>query len=217
MYYLYRHIRLDKNEPFYIGIGTVRKTPKTLKSKYDRAYNKHETGRNIVWHRITSITDYEIEIIFETDNKELIKEKEREFIKMYGIINEGGILCNMTYGGDGVNGWIPNEEIREKMSSKKKGKLNPNYGKPLSESHRLKIKQSNLGRKLSPESCERVRAGNWCSKKVFCVSNGIIYDSAAHAGKCLFPDIKRKTSRTNISRAINKGVSYKNIIFQWLV
>jgi hypothetical protein len=22
-YYLYRHIRLDKNEPFYIGIGKV--------------------------------------------------------------------------------------------------------------------------------------------------------------------------------------------------
>jgi hypothetical protein len=32
MAYLYRHIRLDKNEPFYIGIGSDK--------QYKRAYNK---------------------------------------------------------------------------------------------------------------------------------------------------------------------------------
>ena len=34
---LYRHIRLDKNEPFYIGIGNIK-----------RAYNKSE--RNDIWN-----------------------------------------------------------------------------------------------------------------------------------------------------------------------
>ena len=33
MAYIYRHIRLDKNEPFYIGIGSDK--------DYKRAYNKH--------------------------------------------------------------------------------------------------------------------------------------------------------------------------------
>lgn len=31
-YYIYRHIRLDKNVPFYIGIGTY-----NLKAKYNRS------------------------------------------------------------------------------------------------------------------------------------------------------------------------------------
>lgn len=31
-HYLYRHIRLDKNEPFYIGIGTVTKAELTNKT-----------------------------------------------------------------------------------------------------------------------------------------------------------------------------------------
>lgn len=46
MGYLYRHIRLDKNEPFYIGIGGFDKTEKEF--SYRRAYkiyrrNKLET------------------------------------------------------------------------------------------------------------------------------------------------------------------------------
>lgn len=40
MAYVYRHIRLDKNEPFYIGIGSD--------NKYSRA--KQKTGRNDRWH-----------------------------------------------------------------------------------------------------------------------------------------------------------------------
>lgn len=38
-YYLYRHIRLDKNEPFYIGIGTKRnRYHPNMYSEYRRAY-----------------------------------------------------------------------------------------------------------------------------------------------------------------------------------
>ena len=38
MHYLYRHIRLDVDQPFYIGIGTMaNKEFKTIKSRYSRA------------------------------------------------------------------------------------------------------------------------------------------------------------------------------------
>jgi len=39
-YFLYRHIRLDKNEPFYIGIGTKpnSKKIKGYKTEYSRAF-----------------------------------------------------------------------------------------------------------------------------------------------------------------------------------
>jgi len=41
MYYLYRHIRLDKDEPFYIGIGTKANVKfKSFNSEYRRAFSK---------------------------------------------------------------------------------------------------------------------------------------------------------------------------------
>jgi len=55
MAYLYRHIRLDKNEPFYIGIGSD--------ENYERAYNNH--NRSIFWKNIINKTPYEIEIILD--------------------------------------------------------------------------------------------------------------------------------------------------------
>ena len=42
MAYLYRHIRLDKNEPFYIGIGSD--------EQYGRANSKH--NRNKLWNGV---------------------------------------------------------------------------------------------------------------------------------------------------------------------
>jgi len=38
MCYVYRHIRLDKNEPFYIGIG----------SDFNYQRSRHQSGRKII-------------------------------------------------------------------------------------------------------------------------------------------------------------------------
>ena len=97
-YYLYRHIRLDKNEPFYIGIGTKNKL---IKNPYFRSISKYD--RNKIWQKITFKTKYEVEILLESNNYNFIKEKEIEFIKLYGRKDlNTGILCNMTDGGNGL-------------------------------------------------------------------------------------------------------------------
>lgn len=99
--YLYRHIRLDKNEPFYIGIG-FSSNKYASKGKY-RSYTKK--GRNQLWKRITSKTKYEVEILFDELPLEQLKEKEIEFIKLYGRIDQGnGTLANLTDGGQGTLG-----------------------------------------------------------------------------------------------------------------
>jgi len=119
-YYLYRHVRIDKNEPFYIGIGTV-----NSKDAYKRA--KEKFGRNNLWKKIVSKSDYKIEILFETDNKELIKSKEIEFISLYGRKNlNNGTLANMTIGADGLNGFIHTEKSKLNISKSKKG-CKPSY------------------------------------------------------------------------------------------
>lgn len=108
-YYLYRHIRIDNGEVFYVGIGTKRasKSKKQVKSNkwiYDRAYSKFRKTSNI-WNSIVAKTDYKVEILLESDDLTFIKEKEKEFIKLYGRINlKTGTLANMTDGGEGMNG-----------------------------------------------------------------------------------------------------------------
>jgi hypothetical protein len=100
-YYLYQHIRLDTNEPFYIGIGTKY----NHKKDYTRAKARGRQ-RNSIWRGITQRVDYIVEILFESDVYDFIKTKEIELIKQYGqIIKNNGTLCNLTDGGDGISGY----------------------------------------------------------------------------------------------------------------
>lgn len=128
-YYLYRHIRLDKNEPFYIGRGTKStRNYTTIKSYYSRAYCK--SHRSNLWKSIVAKTNYEVEILFESDNIEFIKQKEIEFIALYGRIIKGdGILVNITEGGESLAGYKPTPEQCKAISERLKGKNNHNYGK----------------------------------------------------------------------------------------
>jgi len=127
MAYLYRHIRLDKNEPFYIGIGSD--------DNYDRANSKN--SRNPHWTNITNITDYEIDIMLEDLSWEQACKKEREFIAFYGRKDLGlGTLSNLTDGGEGLSN--PSNDTIETIS-----KSVSNYWNSLStEAKILKNKKS---------------------------------------------------------------------------
>ena len=113
MAYVYRHVRLDKNEPFYIGISTD--------SDYKRANST--LYRNNHWKGIVSKTEYRVDILFDDIDVDFAKEKEIEFISIYGRSDLGlGTLCNLTDGGEGAFGYVPTEEARRKMSEARKGK-----------------------------------------------------------------------------------------------
>jgi hypothetical protein len=112
MAYIYRHIRLDKNQPFYIGIGGD--------SNFKRAYNKLK--RNDYWKSIIAITDYEVEIVMDDLSWDDACKKEIEFIKMYGRKNnDTGFLSNMTDGGEGTKGKIFSEEFKKNLSNRNIG------------------------------------------------------------------------------------------------
>lgn len=131
--YLYRHIRLDKNEPFYIGVG--------FSSNYyisEGKYRSYTTkGRNQIWKNITNKTDYEVEVLFEDMPLNQLFEKEKEFIKLYGkICDKTGILANITDGGQGTLGskhnlgkkHTPLTKIKIRLS---KGSVCCNYNEQL--------------------------------------------------------------------------------------
>jgi hypothetical protein len=123
---VYRHIRLDKNEPFYIGIG----------EKESRAYSKH--GRNEFWNKIIKKTNYKVDILFDDLTWEEAQEKEKEFISIYGRRDLGtGILVNLTDGGEN-----PPKMFGHKF----------NLGRKQSQQTRKKRSESLMGRTFSEET-----------------------------------------------------------------
>ena len=134
---LYRHIRKDIEMPFYIGIGLDTK----------RAYSK--THRNAYWKSIVGKTDYEVEVLFDEIDYEYAKIKEKEFIALYKRRKDGGILCNLTLGGDGVLGIVHSKEAREKMGA-------PNKGKTISEWQKKRTSEFHKGRKRSEETRKKI-------------------------------------------------------------
>lgn len=113
---VYSHTRLDTEELFYIGIGKTER----------RAYSKH--ARNKYWKHIVSKTEYQVKILYiDLTWKEACK-KEIELINQYKRKIDGGILVNLTLGGDG-NTSTRTEETKRKMSASWKDRTSGRKGK----------------------------------------------------------------------------------------
>ena len=153
MAYVYRHIRKDKNEVFYIGIGSD--------SDYYRANKFSE--RNEIWNRIKNKTEILVEILHKNIEWGEACRIEIELIKKYGRINnKTGILSNMTDGGEGTLNKVINEDTRYLLGNGNRGKKRTEESKKRqSESvkgikkpkeHGEKIRQYRTGKKMSEES-----------------------------------------------------------------
>ena len=149
-YYLYRHIRCDTNDVFYVGYGTKKeRKPNCVIDSYSRAFDKQL--RSLAWKSIVAKTDYTIEIILESDNKDFIHIKEKEFINLYGRrdLNKGN-LVNFSNGGDGNQGYKLSESHKELISQQHKGRVH-------SPETKKKISKKIKGLKRSPEVVEAMR------------------------------------------------------------
>jgi hypothetical protein len=151
--YLYRHIRLDKNEPFYIGIGKS-------DSDFNRAHSKK--SRNAYWYNIINLSEYRVEIMLQDITWEEACQKEIEFINLYKKNTQKGSLCNIADGGEG--GYL-SEEINEKRRQSL-------MGHKLTEETKEKIRLKAKGRKASRETKLKMslvhkenRTGIWLESK----------------------------------------------------
>ena len=133
-FFVYQHVRLDTNEVFYVGIGTLNKRSPTY---YSRAFEKK--SRNPFWKAIINKTKYKVEIVYKSSIKQEIKEKEKELIALYGRRDLGkGTLVNLTNGGDGVESFKHSEESKLKIGEASKlRKRKKGYKLNISEQGRL--------------------------------------------------------------------------------
>ena len=135
-FYTYAYLREDRT-PYYIGKGSEKRAYKRKKGEIHPPKDKSR-------------------IIFLKQN---LTEEEAFKHEIYMIVVLGrkdlgtGTLHNKTDGGEGSSGNICSQETREKMSEKKKGKNNPNYGKGGKDS-------PNYGRKHKKETRDKISKSN---------------------------------------------------------
>jgi hypothetical protein len=197
---LYRHIRLDNNEVFYIGIGNEK-----------RPYKKQ--SRSSFWHNIVDKTDYDIEVLAKNLSWEDACELEVFMISEYGRRDLGlGNLVNLTDGGDGMVNL--SNEVRKRISQANKGNVAWNKGKKMSDEQKLKqsllmmgrvsprkgvklsdatkekIRAANIGKKMSEEAKLKISkktrgANNPAAIKVYDLVENITYGTIKEAAKCV--------------------------------
>lgn len=155
-FYVYGHVRNDTGEIFYVGKG-----------RNGRAWYKH--GRSEYWNRIVKKHGMSVIIIRENMTESDALDFEIETIAKIGRHK----LCNLTDGGEGLTGYSPTEETREKM------------------------RVCSTGRRHSKEA--RDRMGKNLKKKVHC-SNGMTFDGVSDAVRWLADSGVSSARQSVISR-----------------
>jgi hypothetical protein len=130
----YTYCYLDENnKPYYIGKGTGR-----------RAYKVHDNVSVPPKNRI---------IILKSNlSEEDAYRHETYLIYILGRKSFGGLLLNVSDGGGDPPCWTgkKHKEIsKQKISAAVSGNKHPQYGKPLTEEHKNKIKET---KKKNPQN-----------------------------------------------------------------
>lgn len=133
-FYTYVHRRADDNLIFYVGKGNGK-----------RAYSFSK--RNAYWNRIAKKHGVRVEIWAKFNDEQSAFDFEKQLII---LLRNWMPLTNLTDGGEGTCGWIPDEKYRQKMSQLKSNPSDEirkklslvNKGIPKSQEHKNNIKKA---------------------------------------------------------------------------
>ncbi len=208
--YVYKHIRLDTNQVFYVGIGSKRRP-----TDYQRA--NRTSRRNKFWTAIVNKCGHRVEIVLDNISWDVAQAKERELIATYGRRNiKTGSLVNLTDGGEGCVGMILTEEHKSKIGAANKGiprtaeqkEINrlAHIGKKTSEETKQKLRLSASGRRHSEESIALMRR----------VQTGKKYSNESKAKMSIAKIGKRQSAETVAKKSkpvidVKTGVRYGSV------
>lgn len=198
-FYVYVWLRKNLYSPFYVGKGSgYRDTDRQRKGC------KPPKDKNRIRRVATNLTEEDAFAL------------EKTLIRFYGKKSEGGILINLTDGGEGRSGLSHSEETRALLSKQTKERYadkrnHPRYNVRLTEEQKRKQSESHKGKpawnkgvtgyKTQPATEERrAKVG----KK--CVCYGVTYPTASHAARAL--GVTSVTVSANCRRDSNKDFYY---------
>jgi group I intron endonuclease len=196
MPYIYL-IRL-KGKPKYVGF-----TSKSLKQRLKQHISASTNKSSFILHRAIKkygSKNFTIEMLMEHKNKNfLLTKMEPKFIKKYNTHIDFGEGYNMTMGGEGNLGMsqITKNKISQKLMGIKR--------KPMSEKTKQKLSKINKGKKLSPQTIEKMKKSfkkamtkerkNYLSK----INSGLNHPQ--------YGKNKSKTTKLKISNSLKKYYS----------
>jgi hypothetical protein len=128
MFYVYHHLRLDNNLPFYVGKGCK-----------NRAFKKDRKNKG--WNHIVNKVGFEVEILKYFENEDEALTYEHELIKIYQDQNIQ--LVNQTKYSEGGTKWSYTDEVKEKQ---RLGQIGTK--RPKNKEWREKVSKANKGRKI---------------------------------------------------------------------
>jgi DNA invertase Pin-like site-specific DNA recombinase len=206
--YVYRHIRHDKNEVFYIGYAEKAESYYDYEAEYSRAF---ATSRNMYWHNIVALTDYTIEIVFDNLTSEDAYAKEIELITLYGRSCDGGTLCNILPGGKPgkKKGVKLTEETKKKIADAMRGKTR----EEISAIKRQKDLAKLAGRKCTEENKRHLQQTSLRAMSYPVSCDGVVYEDTYNAAKSLFPETKIENAARGIGLSCKTGRPYKGCVF----
>ena len=152
--YLYKY---PSGLPFYVGLGTGKRWRTHLyKARTgNKDYNTYK--QNIIKKILAQGQEPIIEKIVDGVDREFAALVEQEVINRYKRRSEGGLLANMTNGGDGI--FVIDEEAEQRRRASlrsaecetrfKKGVSPKNKGISMSEETKEKCRQAHLGNKYA--------------------------------------------------------------------
>jgi hypothetical protein len=129
MFYVYQHLRLDNNKPFYVGKGCK-----------DRAWRKKRNNKG--WNNIVNKIGFKVEILeYFNDEIQAIKYEHK---LIDGYRKQGFELVNQTKYSSGGSKWSYTDEVKNKQS---KGQIGTK--RPKTKEWCDKISKANKGRNIS--------------------------------------------------------------------
>jgi flagellar biosynthesis/type III secretory pathway chaperone len=150
--YLYKY---PSGLPFYVGLGTGKRWRTHLYKARTGGKDYNSYKQNIIKKILAQGQEPIIDKVIDGIDREFAALIEQEVISKYKRRSEGGLLVNMTDGGDGIFVLDDVAEQRRRASLRaaecstrfKKGVPSRNKGVPMSEETKEKCRQANLGNK----------------------------------------------------------------------
>ena len=145
------------NGKHYIGLTT------SLEQRTKEHKIKAKSRTNIYLYRAirkyNMVDNIELIEIDTADTKDELCEKEIQYIQEYNSYYMNGNGYNMTYGGEGVNGYVFTEEVKQQMSEamKKHYKNNPEARQQMSEAQKTRFEKPEARQQMSEALINRYK------------------------------------------------------------